>query len=127
MVPDGSHSLLLSIDAHVPFTVSLGGQPLALIPTQVNPTYTVFGADVSAFSGQDAELRITTAALGFGYLWVDSIHFSPMPVPEPSPFMLGALGLAVLGTIRGIRRWRASVPEGQPRIARRFNAGLESN
>ena len=116
LVSSGTHSLFLSIDAHVPFSVSLGGQSLGLVPVQQSSTYTVFGADVTSFANQDAELRITTAALGFGYLWVDSINFSPIPVPEPNVIALvavaGLLFALKLVRLRRPAQRHASTPLG---------------
>lgn len=75
------------------FAVYLGGQELSLSPLLVTSGYTLYGADVSQFSGRAAELRITSFWLsGPTGLWVDSLEFSPDVVPEPGAWALAGLG-----------------------------------
>lgn len=53
-------------------------------------------ADVSAWAGQEVELRFTQA-LDFQWNAIDSIGFSPIPViPEPGPMSLVLLGAGAL-------------------------------
>jgi hypothetical protein len=97
-VPTDSLSIQLKISTSPsnPFTVSLGGQSLAITPILVAANYTLYQADVSGFAGKSAELAIS-ALPGNHYLAVDSIEFSPAAVPEPSAICLLALGLLGLG------------------------------
>jgi hypothetical protein len=95
LVPARTYSLFLSIDAHFPLSVFLGVQTLALLPVRQAAKFTVYGADITAFADQTAELKIATAAEEIGYLRLDSIGFSP--VPEPSLIDLGGVGVLVLG------------------------------
>ena len=84
-----------------PFAVTLGGQTLSLIPLESGPNYTLYGADIHALAGQDAELEFTLFAqrphMGNNYLYLDSIQFSAQAVPEPGVFGLAALGALLLG------------------------------
>ena len=81
--------------------VFLGGQPLSLVPLQATSQYTLYGADVTPYSGQTEELRFTifsSQSGGGGTGWVlDSIVFSPEPVPEPDVFAFFGLGALLLG------------------------------
>jgi hypothetical protein len=89
-------------------------EPFDVLP----PTgqFTTYGVDVTAFRGQTAELRFTALPPP---VWngnadnclLDSISFSPDPVPEP-----GALRLFALATVFLCRRLlskAASCGEGQ--------------
>jgi len=90
------------------FAVSLGGQTLNLVPLDVTPSYTLYGANMSTFANQTAELRFT-AFIGDGggnRLGLDSILFSPEPVPEPTLTALLVAGAAiVLGSRRRNAGW----------------------
>jgi hypothetical protein len=61
--------------------------------------------DISAFAGQEVELKFVTRSVSFGYNGLDSIRFSAEAVPEPGalPLLLvgGALGWAVRAGRRG--------------------------
>lgn len=89
-----------------PFEVSLGGTGFSLIPTLSNGGYVEYAANVSPWAGQTAELSIRVLASDAwgnanfheGWAVVDSITFSPSPVPEPSAVaLIGLGGLFLLG------------------------------
>jgi len=85
--------------------VSFGGQSLPLSLISLESGWARWGADVSAFAGQSAELRfstLTTPSQPGGWFALDDIRFSPLPVPEPSTW--GLLVLAIAGL--GFYRWR---------------------
>ena len=112
LIPIGSRTLQfkaagLSDAFTTDFSVSFTGQPLSFIPLSTGPNYTLYGADISAFSGQTGDLRFT--ALGSSShpnnLLLDSISFSTISVPEPSALGLFALG----GLLLGFSRWRSSL------------------
>ena len=110
LVPAGTKSLrFLALPAGgfaaSPFAVSLGGVNLNLVSFPVtNENYTLYEADVSAFAGLDEELKFTLLAqnphVGNRYLSLDSIEFSPDPIPEPSGLSLLVIGIVGLGIWR---------------------------
>ena len=80
-VPIGARSLIFRAHGDN-FVVSLGGKPLTLVPLGT-PLY---GANVTNFSGQTAELRFTVLPtppprVPINGLSLDSISFSARPVP----------------------------------------------
>lgn len=112
LVPAGTQSLLFraypGFDSSGVFTVTLGGQDLSLTVISNALNYTLYGADISAWAGQTAQLSFNV--LGENphqndeYLYLDSIQFSTQSIPEPSVFALAALGALFLG----LRRQRNS-------------------
>jgi hypothetical protein len=114
LVPIGIQSLQFkayeAFDSLGSFAVTLGGQTLSLTTLGTGADYTLYGANVSQWAGQTAQLAFTA----FGenphvddeYLYLDSIQFSTQSVPEPSAFALAALGALFLGFDRRKRRLR---------------------
>jgi len=86
--------------------VSVGGQNLSLTALSTGPNYTVYGADVSSFSGQTETLSFSALEAFGGYNnWnIDNIQFSSSAVPEPSVLALSGLG----GLLLACRRWKKS-------------------
>lgn len=77
--------------------VAIGGQDVPIFPLTTTGSYTVYGADISAYAGQIKELRLSslpTQASPYNYFLIDSIAFSNLPIPEPS--VLGLIGVGVL-------------------------------
>jgi len=92
------------------FSVMLGGQVLPVFALGSGPNNSIlFGVDVDAWAGQTTELRFTTFAAPGGQLnrhnnlFLDSIRFSAVPVPEPGIVSLFALA----GLLCGLARWRS--------------------
>ena len=113
LVPVGTQSLRFKaqfapFNSSGSFGVTLGGQTLSLAPIASGANYTLYAADVHALAGQTAGLAFTVFSypqqLAADYLFLDSIQFSNVPVPEPGVFGLSALGVLLLGW-RSIR-WR---------------------
>jgi hypothetical protein len=109
LVPAGMESLLFkalfeNFGTLASFDVTLGGQTLSLVPVASGANYTLYGADISAWAGQTAELDFTafpdTQHELAAYLYLDSIQSSDLPIPEPGVFGLSVLGALLLG-------WRA--------------------
>jgi hypothetical protein len=64
------------------------------------PNYTLYGGDITAFAGLNAELRIAalaTPTYPFSAFAFDSISFSDQAVPEPGALCLIGLGALFLG------------------------------
>jgi hypothetical protein len=100
LVPSGAQSLLFRAQLYGgPFEVALGGQVLSLVPVSTGSNYTMFGADISPWAGQESELRFTAIADNDprtdSFVFLDSIQFSTTPVPEPSTFALFAVAAAL--------------------------------
>jgi hypothetical protein len=101
IVPADARSILFKAYYQGPgaeaLSVAINGQNLGVVALGAGGT--LFGADVTGFSGQQGSLTFTLAsasdALRIGVL--DSISFSASPIPEPGIVALGALGLGLLG------------------------------
>jgi hypothetical protein len=77
------------------FAVTLGGQTLDMVALQVFSSYTLYGANISSFSGQTEQLSITAPPTASpNEVELDDIVFSSSPIPEP-----GVLGLSSLGVL----------------------------
>jgi hypothetical protein len=102
-----------------PFEVRVNGLPISLIyDHQSNPAFPALRmaevvGDISAFAGETVELRFVTIdnPPGLGPIsfdnvlnGIDSIRFSPEPIPEPSAWLL--LGLGGVGLLAWHRRQR---------------------
>ena len=102
VIPSYANSIFFT--ASLPYAagwqVTIAGQniPVTEVST-VGNGFAIFGGDISAFAGQQDELRFT-ALFGAGptvNLYLDSISFSTSIVPEPGVFALVALGGLLLG------------------------------
>lgn len=103
VVPDDTLSVQIMVrtfqrvDA---FQVMMGGQVVLLVPVGSGSGYTLYGGDVSAFSGLNSTLSITAfgvSGISPNAVVLDNIQFSNQPIPEPSVLGLicfGFLGLA---------------------------------
>ena len=100
-IPSGTRSirLLANWNAFEP-RVFLDGAEIPLHGTLLPGFQVIYVGDVTARAGTTAELKIAYD-IGEGGI-VDSILFSPFPVPEPSAIMLAAFGLVGLAACR----WR---------------------
>jgi hypothetical protein len=112
LIPIGTQSLLFKAHADVYsyFIVTLGGQTLSLTPLSTGTNYTLYGANVSSWAGQTAQLAFTVLAqnphIYDEYVSLDAIQFSTQSIPEPSAFALAALGALFLGFSRRKSRLR---------------------
>jgi hypothetical protein len=111
MVPTGTESIQLDANQSPgsSFVVFLNGGAVNMVPLESYPTYTLYGGNVSAWSGQSAALEITELApsnpqFSPSLLQLDDIVFSPTTVvPEPSPVALAGIGSVLFA---GYRSWR---------------------
>ena len=80
--------------------VSLDGQNLNFFAVSSGANYTLYGADISMFSGQVETLDFSSvSALPIGIpneIFLDNIQFSTSPIPEPNELALAALGILLL-------------------------------
>lgn len=95
LVPLETKSLTFKALSSGMFGVTLGGVELKLIELERNDRFSVYGADIFQFAGRLEELRFSalTTPLGSSSLYLDSIEFSPVAIPEPNIYALLALGL----------------------------------
>ena len=106
VVPAGTKSVFLK-EHGTNFTVSLQGQVIPLSVFGVGSNYTIYAGDVSAFAGQLAELKISTAFQpnrAFSMNSFDDIYFAAVVIPEPSCLFLTVAGTLLLWPI--LRRKR---------------------
>jgi hypothetical protein len=107
VVPTGTQSLLM--DARVSgasFVVMLGGQTINMIALQSFQRYTLYGGDISSFSGEAAALSFTippASGVQPSMFELDNIVFSDQPIPEPGVFGLSVLAALLFGW-RVVRR-----------------------
>jgi hypothetical protein len=98
-IPNTAQSLTFYLgDLYGTFQVSFNGQPLSFTGISNTLNYTIWGADVSAYAGQTGQLLFSAQIRSDAVL--DNIQFSSLPVPEPSEFVLAALGGLFLGFSR---------------------------
>ena len=73
--------------------------------SSIGVNYTLYGVDISPYSGQTGQLEFssTVSELGLVSFPLDDIAFSPNAVPEPNIFALSAMG----GLFFGARQWFA--------------------
>jgi hypothetical protein len=100
LVPPGTQSLLFDAQAAGAGTggtleVQVGSQTVPITALFSEPNYTVYGANISAWSGDTESLTFTasTSVSGINNWEIDDISFSPTAViPEPSPVALAGIG-----------------------------------
>jgi hypothetical protein len=91
LVPADARSITFLVSAtHNDARVTLDGVNIPLIAIGGGR----MAGDVSAFTGQQAQLELSTTSYNGSWLYFDDVVFSPDVVPEPS-----VLNLAVLGVV----------------------------
>jgi hypothetical protein len=109
-VPADAQALLFKVHSYElggSVLASLDGQslPLSLLLTVPDTSqrigYTLYGANISSFAGQTADLVFSGA--GGGAL-LDDIQFSTEPIPEPSCVVLAYLGSGIFFYVRKRKR-----------------------
>ena len=103
LIPASARSVLFSASAGTEITnffLALNGQGVPFFPLDAGANFVTYGANISAFSGQTAELRFTSRPSAnnlFTTVFLDDIRFSDMTIPEPRVLSLLALGALLLG------------------------------
>jgi hypothetical protein len=106
LVPSDAQSIQFKGQTSSPFSVSLAGQNLSIIPLGTFTTYTLYGANIPlSAAGQVQALTITALAGPSTTELFDSFVFSSSPTPEPGTAGLFALGAMLVGS-RVLRRQR---------------------
>lgn len=99
LVPTTAQSLQVKAFGGI-LEITFAGQAIPLIPLGTGSNYILYGGDISQFAGQTGELQFIAPALPgpnpYNGVRLDSIVFSPNPVPEPSVFGLLAVGALLL-------------------------------
>jgi hypothetical protein len=104
-----SYSSLAGVSAQLSF--NLNGTPVPSIPLDIEPTYVLWGADISVYAGSSAQIGFTVQAqypfpgtsdphvfVGVG---LDNISFSAVAVPEPRGLGLAACALLLAALRKG--------------------------
>jgi hypothetical protein len=112
VIPQDAQSLLFFFSPGSAVQVTFGGQPVSTVLVGSRSDCLILGAKISAFAGQSGELRFTVPP-GNGAL-IDNIQFSTLPIPEPSIFVLSALGAAALAFRTCRERLRKPAPSTEP-------------
>jgi hypothetical protein len=94
-IPSDTSYLQFKAWVQTSLSVSFNGHDLTLVPISTTSSYVLYSADLSSFAGQTGELRFTAPfySSGANNVLLDSISFA---VPEPSVFVLGAMGVGCL-------------------------------
>ena len=81
------------------FSVALGGTAIPLVSLSMTDNYILYGGDVSAFAGMTKELTIAVHG-GESRVILDSIAFSPVPVPDPASALILVFGCVFLVALK---------------------------
>jgi hypothetical protein len=85
-------------------SLMVGNQSVPFTPVETESTYTVYGANISAWAGDTEQLSFlaSQAPSGLNNWTLDDISFSPTAIPEPNTLALIVIG----GVTFGVRQWR---------------------
>jgi hypothetical protein len=109
LVPSTAESLIYWGGA---LQVTFDGQPLTPVAISSAANYTIWGIDISAYSGQTGELRFTKPWRDTNFsdgAFLDNIQFSSVPVPEPSALAFCGVSLSFLLGIKLMKRPNTSL------------------
>jgi len=108
-IPSGDNSLLFKAwdNGETGFSVSFAGKNLSLVDLGPGPNYTLYGANISAYTGATGLLAFTASAqFAPSFLELDDISFSTSSVPEPNPAIFLALGGLLFAAYRRFTKTR---------------------
>jgi hypothetical protein len=106
-IPSGAKSLLFEASngeqgEQGQFEIFLGSQSVPFIAVGGGPNYTLYGANISAWASQTAQLSFVATGGSFNTWELDDASFSTTAVPEP-----GMLVLIILNGIAfGVHNWQ---------------------
>jgi len=100
LIPSGTESLFFDAQkgsgagGNGNLEVMIGTQSVPLTQVATFPSYTLYGANISAWAGDTEQLTFTApqATTAFNIWEIDDISFSPGAVPEPSTIVLTGIG-----------------------------------
>jgi hypothetical protein len=107
-IPSGTESLYFDAQqgtggaANGVLQVMVGSQIVQITPLTIEPNYTEYGANISAWGGDTEQLTFTALGTtsGLNNWEIDDISFSTQSVPEPTPLILTGLGAVVFALYR---------------------------
>jgi hypothetical protein len=90
--------------------VLIGSQTVPTVLVATESTYSIYGANISAWAGTTEELTFSAATVPSDLnIWeIDDISFSSTGVPEPDPFILTGLGGTLFALYRRFAPKRCS-------------------
>jgi hypothetical protein len=105
VIPAGTESLFFEAYHEPPvpglLALSIGGQNVPIVALSTGPTYTEYGATISAWAADRETLTFSAPGEAGGNNWVlDDISFSTQSIPEPSPLVLTGLGALAFALYR---------------------------
>ncbi|HZM03114.1 MAG TPA: PEP-CTERM sorting domain-containing protein [Candidatus Saccharimonadales bacterium] len=102
LIPISTKSLFFDAEAGSgPFAVSVGGRNIPFEAVGTGVSYTLYGADISAWAGDTEPLTFSALEGGGLNNWlIDDISFSTAAVPEPSSILLTGVGGLMLAFYR---------------------------
>jgi hypothetical protein len=94
LIPSGTQSVFFDAEhsGNGNLSVQIGSQTIPFTSVTTEPNYTVYGANISAWSGQTEDLTFSAVVGGLNNWEIDDISFSPVAIPEPNPFALTGIG-----------------------------------
>jgi len=109
IIPSGTQSLLFEASTYYgpqgQLDLFLGAQSIPFIEVGTGANYTLYGANISAWSGMMEQLTFLAPGGSYNNWEIDDITFSPTAVtPEPNALALMLIGGAAFAT----HRWRAN-------------------
>jgi hypothetical protein len=103
LIPAGTQSLYFEAQTGTgALDVLVGNQDVPFAAVGSGPNYTLYGANISAWSGQTEQLTFAAqeSTMGLSDWEIDDISFSSQAVPEPSPLALTGVGALVFALYR---------------------------
>jgi hypothetical protein len=101
LIPSGTQSLFFEAQqgtgggGNGALAVTVGTESIPITPVAIEPTYTLYGANLSAWAGDTEDLTFSAldATSGLNNWELDDISFSQTALtPEPIPLILTAIG-----------------------------------